>query len=130
MTVACVGGEVNLDIFHIGAAVVDSSDRHECIWVFQIVYHTYLQAVFGLLLPEVKTQFNVADIGVDNGHSIDATFVEEEAVIAAMGIVGVIVNHRFILVGHGHVLMHQCPAVGSTPVLAVVEEVEESKSSV
>ena len=113
MTAACVGGEVDSAEHRCGgAAVVDSGHGHERRGVVQVGHHTHLQLVFGLPLFDVHTYLQGAHVAVEVGHGIDAALVEEEAVVAAVGVGGGIVYHRLVLVGHAHVLVCQRPAGG------------------
>ena len=134
MAVASVGGEVDLHKFNIGTAVVDGGDRDIGGKIPQVAHHAYLKLVFCLLLPEVETYFHIVDIGIEVWHGKDTPLVEDKAVVAAVGIVGVVVYHGLVLVGYGDILTGESPArrpdtrLGSSGGGVVVEVIKEGQA--
>ena len=66
--------------------------------------------VFLLCLTQIEGEFETIDIHGDIGHGIDATFVENEGVVAAVGDGVVVINHGFVGIGHGDILVCKGPA--------------------
>ena len=112
MAAACVGGEVDGYLHMAGGRVVDGLHDSEGVGVAQIGHDTHLELVFGLRLLEVHPQLEVLHVAGILGHGVDAALVEEEGVVAAVGVGGGVVNHGLVLVGHGDILLGEGPAVG------------------
>ena len=106
---AGVGGEVDCAEHEGGGGgVVESGDRGEGAGVVDVGHHTDLQLVLGLCLLEVETQLQRVDIACVARHGIDAAFVEDEAVVAAVGSGAAVVNHGLVLVGHRRCRSRSC----------------------
>ena len=92
------------------AGIIESCHRDEGRGIVEVAHNTYLQLVLGSGLFEVELQFEGVNISVYAGHSIDAALVENEAVVATMCVGGGVVDHRFVFIGHGDILVGKCPA--------------------
>ena len=110
--VARVGGKVYRDIFNTCGAVVECDDRGKGGGVAEVGEDTHLESVFGILLLEVEGKLEGVHVGVDRGHGVDAAFVDEERILTAVCVIGFAVNHGFVVVGDGYILMDENPAVG------------------
>ena len=93
-----------------GGGVVEGGNGYEGGSIAQVGHDTYLQAVFGLGLLEIEGEFEAVDVNVDFWHGVDAALVEDEGVVAAVGVGGVVVDHWFVGIGDGNVLMSEGPA--------------------
>ena len=87
VAVARVGTEVDHMALRGGcvAAVVESCDGDKGRVVADIGEYTNLELVLGLGLADIEFHLESVDIGDDSGQGIEASFVEDEAVVAAMG---------------------------------------------
>ena len=111
MSAARVGGEVNLHRFHAGGTVVEGLHEGERAVVLQ---DTDLQSVVQLGLPHKHLHFQGVhwDFGSDCRHSVNAAVPDCQAVVAAVGEVVPVVQLRFAFLRHGHILVHELPAIG------------------
>ena len=111
-TIAGVAGKADGDMFGCGTAVVDGGDGYKSAGIAEVGHYTDLELVFSHGLFDVHAELKGAYIAIDSRHGIEAPFVEDEAVVAAVGVGTAIVNHGFVLVGHGYVLVDKRPASG------------------
>ena len=113
MSVTGVGGEVDSAEYRGGCgSVVKSGNGYEGIVVVEVRHYSHQKLIFGLCLLEIELELQRPHIALKCGHGIDAALVENKAVITAVCSGGIVVNHRFVLVGHSHVLVGESPAVG------------------
>ena len=110
MSGSCVGGKIDRDGFHVCSAVVDGDDWSKRVGVVEAAQYAYLQLVLGGSLLEVEGELECVDIAVELGHGVDAALVEQECVVSAVCVRGVEVDHGFVLVGHGDILVSESPA--------------------
>ena len=110
MSAASVIGEIDRDKFRAGGAVVDSGDRSKRVGTVKTAQHADLQLVLLGRLLDVEPELQSAHVAVEIRHGVDASLVEQETVIAAVGVGGTKVDHRLVFVGHADILVRQCPA--------------------
>ena len=89
--------------------IVDGANGYESACVVEVGHHAYLQFVFRLWLFDIKRQTTSMYI-LDIRHGIDASLVEDKAVVAAVGVGGAVVNHGFVSVGDSDIQRDERPA--------------------
>ena len=116
MTKASVVGKTDSVEHEVGSAgVVDSGHGYKCAGIVEVGHNTYLQLVFVLGLTDIEAQLQSVEVHVDARHSVDATLVEDEAVVATVGITTAVINHGFIFVCHRDILVCESPAGEHVP---------------
>ena len=93
----------------ISVVEIDGANGYESACIVDVGHYAYLQLVFRLWLFDIKRQTTSMYI-LDIRHGIDASFVEDKAVVAAVGVGGAVVNHGFVGVGDSDIQRDERPA--------------------
>ena len=96
-------------LIRTSVGIVDGANGYESACIVDVGHYAYLQLVFRLWLFDIKRQ--IAPIYIlDIRHGVDASFVEDKAVVAAVGVGGAVVNHGFVGVGDSDIQRDERPA--------------------
>ena len=113
MSIAGVGAEINGIVGVIcSAGIIEVFHGNKGTGVIEVCHYTHFELVLDVRLFEIELESQLAGIHIDVWHGIDAALVEDKAVVSAVCIGGRVPNHGFVLIGHGHILVNQCPTRG------------------